>query len=241
MRAFSTVKRVRTIGGIAAGFCLMVAAFLISAPEARAGEQPLIADDKICRAVTQFVEKAGKLPPQLLTALALTESGRGLKQEDGTRRLTPWPWTINANGKGYFLRSKDAAIAKVRALRAQGIRSIDVGCMQVNLKYHGKAFRDLEEAFDPVMNATYAGQYLTSLFEEHRSWMNAVERYHSGTPKYYLKYRVKVFDNWMTERERVAQAHQLIRLTQLQALRAAQLQEVARRRAQAREELANSG
>jgi len=241
MRIFMANKRTRTIGGIAGGLCLMLAAFLASAPSARAAEQPLIPDEDICRAVAQYVEKTGNIPPQLLTALALTESGRNLKQADGSRRLTPWPWTINANGRGFFLASKAEAIAKVRALQAQGIRSIDVGCMQVNLKYHAQAFNSLDEAFDPVLNATYAGQYLTSLFEQYRSWMNAVERYHSGTPKYYLKYRAKVFDNWMSERGRIAYARELIQLTRLQALRAAQLQAVARRRAQAREELANAG
>jgi len=241
MRNFPSKHRVRTFGGVVAGLCLMILAILGSAPPAQAEGRPQIPDDAICRAVTKYVEKMGNLPPQLLTALALTESGRGLKQPDGTRKFTPWPWTINANGKGYFLKSKKAAMAKVRSLQAQGIRSIDVGCMQVNLKYHGKAFNNLEEAFDPVLNATYAGEYLTSLFNNYRNWMNAVERYHSGTPKYYLKYRAKVFDNWMSERGRVDRAHDTIRLTRLEALRAKQLQVVARRRAQAREELANNG
>ena len=44
----------------------------------------------------------------------------------------------------------------MNSYRAQGARSIDVGCMQVNLLHHADAFASLEQAFDPVANARYA-------------------------------------------------------------------------------------
>ena len=40
-------------------------------------------------------------------------------------------------------RAGAAAIAAVTRLRARGIRNIDVGCMQVNLHYHGQHFETL--------------------------------------------------------------------------------------------------
>jgi soluble lytic murein transglycosylase-like protein len=54
------------------------------------------------------------------------------------------------------------------------VRNIDVGCMQVNLGYHGKAFADLEAAFDPATNVAYAARFLSELFSKRRSWALAV-------------------------------------------------------------------
>ena len=83
--------------------------------------------------------------------------------------LHPWPWTVDAEGQGAFYDSKELAIAAVRALQARGVRSIDVGCMQVNLMHHPNAFNSLEQAFDPVArNANYAAQFLTELHGQNR-------------------------------------------------------------------------
>ena len=62
-----------------------------------------------------------------------------------------------------FFPTREAAIAEVRQLRADGMRLIDVGCMQINLHHHPNAFASLEEAFDPLSNARYAAQFLTEL------------------------------------------------------------------------------
>jgi hypothetical protein len=60
--------------------------------------------------------------------------------------------------------TKAKAIAHVRELQARGVRNIDVGCMQINLRHHPNAFPDLETAFDPEMNTAYAAQFLNGLF-----------------------------------------------------------------------------
>ncbi|MCP1334831.1 transglycosylase SLT domain-containing protein [Futiania mangrovi] len=194
----------------------------------------------ICRATTAYVEQVRGLPPQLLAAVSLTETGRSIRDDAGERQFVSWPWTINAEGKGYFFDSKDQAIAKVRQLQAQGMRSIDVGCMQINLRFHGEAFDNLEEAFDPLINVTYAAEFLTALFDEHRSWKKAIERYHSATEQFYVRYRSKVYDNWLSERERVAMSRRQLEISALEQMRAQRLSEVARRRAAAREQLANN-
>ena len=51
----------------------------------------------------------------------------------------------------------------VRKLQRRGVRNIDVGCMQVNLRYHPKAFKSLGQAFDPRANAAYAAGFLRKL------------------------------------------------------------------------------
>ena len=106
----------------------------------------------------------------MLTAISLVESGR--RGDDG--KVQSWPWTINAGGKGMFFASKQEAIAETRKLMDEGQRSIDVGCMQINLRYHPNAFKNLEEAFDPAANVAYGAQFLKSLHTLQGSWPNAV-------------------------------------------------------------------
>ncbi|MFA7430955.1 MAG: transglycosylase SLT domain-containing protein, partial [Rhodospirillaceae bacterium] len=80
--------------------------------------------------------------------------------------------------------------------QAKGVRSIDVGCMQINLFYHGKAFPDLETAFDPASNVAYAIEFLTNLKTETGSWNAAAVSYHSKTPEYANRYRAKLREEW---------------------------------------------
>src|SRR6202034_1371509 len=93
------------------------------------------------------------IPSGLLAAIGRVESGR---HDPVSGTLKPWPWTVDAEAQGAFYDTKEQAIAAVSALQARGVRSIDVGCMQVNLLQHPGAFSGLEQAFDPNANADYA-------------------------------------------------------------------------------------
>src|SRR3990167_6735606 len=103
---------------------------------------------RTCALYIRKYEKQHAIPTGLLHAISKAESG--LKDVKG--RLVPWPWTINVRGQGYYFPTKQEAIAAVQAMQAKGIESIDVGCMQVNLYYHPKAFKTLEDAFEPSKN-----------------------------------------------------------------------------------------
>jgi hypothetical protein len=133
------------------------------------------------------------LPSQLLRSIALVESGR---LDPVTKRILPWPWTINVAGVGYFYASSTEAIAATKAFQASGIRSIDVGCAQVNLLHHPDAFSSIENAFDPKNNAEYAARFLKSLHAGTRNWPLATAAYHSRTPKIGLTYARKVMAIW---------------------------------------------
>lgn len=138
-------------------------------------------------------ERQAQIPPGLLHAIGRLESG---KWHQDSQRTVPWPWTINAEGAGQYFDSKEQAVAAVEALMARGVKLIDVGCMQVNLHYHGDAFADLEDAFDPRRNAEYASELLNALYEETGSWDLAAGRYHSATPKFGVPYRERVMASW---------------------------------------------
>ena len=152
----------------------------------------------LCVAATRQAEIDNHLPPHLLAAISLAETGRW---SSDYKASFSWPWTVMAEGIGRYLPSKAAAIAEVKRLKARGITNIDVGCMQINLYYHGDAFRNLEHAFDPEANAEYAAAFLADLNESARSWPKAVANYHSRDKDRGAGYQKKVYDLWYGQRE----------------------------------------
>jgi tetratricopeptide (TPR) repeat protein len=181
----STVKRIAVVVGL-------IAATSIVARSAEA--QSDSNSNRDCVRYVQIYERSMRIPQGLLTAIAFTESSR---EVDGER--APWPWTINVNGLGQYFDTKEQAVATVRKLLDEGQRSIDVGCMQINLRYHPNAFRDIEQAFDPAANVAYGAQYLMSLYRLQGSWPKAVERYHSSDDGRRTEYREKVLAFWNTD------------------------------------------
>jgi transglycosylase-like protein with SLT domain len=149
-----------------------------------------------CRQAIAAAERANGLPAGLLGAIARVESGR---RDLDTGTMEPWPWTADVEGTGAFYESKEAALAAVRRAQAQGIRSIDVGCMQVNLQQHPEAFPSLEAAFDPATNVAYAVRFLQGLHEQTGDWAKAAAMYHSATPSIGAEYERKVLAAWPDE------------------------------------------
>ncbi len=172
---------------------------------------PEVDDWRLCRAQSADIARDSALPRHLLEAIGAVESGRW---HPGEKAVAAWPWTVTAEGEGKFLPSRAAAIAHVEALRARGVRNIDVGCMQINLRYHPEAFASLEQAFDPALNLRYAASFLGELRARYGSWTAAIGRYHSSTPRLSGPYRVKVFRAWRTIKHRHNRARLAARLEQ---------------------------
>jgi hypothetical protein len=171
----------------------LLVAGLIVAPEAGDAAPPGKSRDdpaNPCLAATVAAEQHSAVPQGLLAVIAKVESGR---PTSGT--LQPWPWTVDADGQGIFFPTKAEAVAWSRqVLDAGTVTYLDVGCMQVNLKYHPNAFANLEQAFDPVANVEYAGRFLRQLHDGAAAgnWFAAVGFYHSQTPAYAAEYRAQV-------------------------------------------------
>ena len=68
-------------------------------------------------------------------------------------------------------------------MRAKGVRSIDVGCMQISLLHHPDAFASLDQAFDPARTPPYGARFLSELHAKSQRMARAVEMYHSATPE----------------------------------------------------------
>ena len=56
----------------------------------------------------------------------------------------------------------------------------DVGCMQLNYRYHRENFADLWQMLDPAHNVDYAARFLKRLYRRHGNWTLAAARYHAG-------------------------------------------------------------
>lgn len=150
--------------------------------------RPAVADQgaEICERAIVAGARAVGVPPEVLHAISLTETGR----PDGGR-LRPWPWAINREGQGHWFKSRDEAFAFAQASVAANRPSFDVGCFQINYYWHGRNFPSLETMFDPVAGATYAAQFLKSLYLERGSWLAAAGAYHSQSPDRASVYRAR--------------------------------------------------
>lgn len=169
------------------------AAAFAALPAVAATDREPVSDSALCHDAIQSAERSTRLPPRLLIAISRVESGR---VDAGTKRVEPWPWTINIAGTGYFFETKAGAVAAVAAARAGGQQSIDVGCMQVNLMHHPTAFATLDEAFEPATNVRYAASFLLRLFYQARNWGEATGAYHSQTPEFSNAYRNRIAAAW---------------------------------------------
>lgn len=160
------------------------------------------ADSAVCAREIMRQAPGSGVEAAMALSVGLTESGR--KLEDG---IVIWPWTVNAEGEGRRFDSKQAAVDWVRQALAGGMRSIDVGCMQVNLRWHPDAFETLETAFDPKANVAYALGYLGDLSKQYGARLG-IGRYHSATAEYQDRYLARIDHNlgYVEEMRRRVQA-----------------------------------
>jgi len=142
------------------------------------------ADD--CESSIRAAEREYHLPPYLLSAIALAESGRNGR---------PSPVAMNIGGRPYFASGTQDMQAVVERFGGERA-SIDVGCMQINLRFHAGRFKDWRSLLVPKYNAQYAALYLTELYRVYRSWDRAVGAYHSRTPWKSADYACLISRRW---------------------------------------------
>lgn len=176
-------RRFRAPSGWVA-FCLIAKLLLLGTPEyvfAR-GVDISVLCDRAARAAAG----ARDVPYDVLLAISRAETGRSVGKS-----LQPWPWTVNMEGQGKWFDTEDEARAYVFRHFKSGARSFDVGCFQINYKWHGAAFRSIDDMFDPMQNAHYAAGFLRELYQELGDWSAAAGAYHSRTPTYAKRYSTR--------------------------------------------------
>ena len=131
-------------------------------------------DAEVCEHAARQAAQEFRIPKMVMQAITLTETGRTIS---GVFR--PWPWTVNVEGKGEWLQTKQQAKDAVLHLKNTGTKNFDVGCFQINFRWHGHNFMSLEQMLDPRENARYAALFLRQLYQELGTWDDAAGAYHS--------------------------------------------------------------
>ncbi|MDO5632463.1 MAG: hypothetical protein Q4G22_11585 [Paracoccus sp. (in: a-proteobacteria)] len=142
----------------------------------------------VCEHAAMQVAAESGVPADILAGLTLTETGR---RRNGVVR--PWAWSANADGAGSWFDDPASALAYVEDRIAMGRPSVDVGCFQLNYRWHGENFPSVAAMLDPMTNARYAARFVRQLYQETGDWRAAAGAFHSRTPVHANRY-LKRFD-----------------------------------------------
>ena len=144
-------------------FTCMIFLVLLCAHCANAEELALVKNE--IRQLIAVQEQQNNIPSGLLLAIATVESGSE-------------PYALNIQGKSLIGSNKREAAALIHEALAEGITNIDVGVMQLNVKWHRENFGSIEEMLEPKKNIEYAASFLLTLYKKYGDWHKAVRLYH---------------------------------------------------------------
>lgn len=152
--------------------CKALATIILAAPGLS------LADTGFSLAGTIWDHAASKygVEKELLYAIALAES----KKAAGSESMRPWPWALNIEGKGYLFETREEAETELNNAIAAGIKSIDVGPMQVNLLWNGFRVERPEDLFDIQTSAMVGAAILSeAMLSSPNDKTIGVGRYHN--------------------------------------------------------------
>lgn len=137
----------------------LIASILIAGP-AYAG--PATCSDALARVAARYPAA----PTALVEAMMYAESGG-------------YPWIANVDGVPHKFPNMEEAATFLKNAMKSAQKNVDVGCMQVNMLYHGKYFATMEDALDPENNIAYATRYHLRMRAKGANWTEATAFYHN--------------------------------------------------------------
>jgi len=137
--------------------------------------------DLCLRAASDAADRTG-VPLAVLRAISTVETGRHGR---------PWPWTVNFGGDGRWYDNALEAETEAAAALEMGATNVDLGCFQLNYRWHAQGFASVADMLDPAQNANYAAEYLAHHFARTGDWAQAAAAYHSSTPEFAAAYQAK--------------------------------------------------
>ena len=162
--------------------------FLLSIRETHADN---IKKSNLCENTIESIEIQTEIPKGLLLSIGKAEAIRKIKN-----KFVIWPWTINHAGKSMFFDTKKQMRNYVFKNLKRNDFNMDVGCMQINIKWHKNNFKKISDMFEVNPNISYAASFLQQLKNKHGSWDNAIKHYHSSDPKKNKPYLIRVKSFW---------------------------------------------
>jgi hypothetical protein len=161
---------------------LLTALVLVTPAQARKPAPP-----EMCLSAAQMAARETGVPLRVLLAITLTETGR--QGEGGA--VVPWPWALNQGGESHWFATRDEALEYLTAALAAGTTNIDLGCFQLNWRWHNAGFASAGAMMEPEENALYAANLLARLYADSGDWSVAAGAYHSATPAYASRYTAR--------------------------------------------------
>ena len=159
--------------------------------------KPLKSD---CEAIIKKIESLTDIPNGLLLGIGKAESGR-IKNDE----IVIWPWTINHAGKSLFFDNKNQVKRYISKRVKEGDNNLDVGCMQINLKWHKHNFKNIKDMIAIEPNVSYAASFLIQLKGKYGTWEKAIKHYHSSDPIKNKPYLNKVVNFWKQKDKKIVQ------------------------------------
>lgn len=136
-------------------------------------------------AARQAADTSG-VPVEVMLALTRAETGRSTGAG-----LQPWPWAVNRGGEGHWFDTRAEARDWVQERIDAGETNLDIGCFQLNLRWHAQGFASLDAMFDPGANARYAAEYISEKYQKTGDWAIAAGAYHSATATHAERYATR--------------------------------------------------
>ena len=124
------------------------------------------------------------IPTVILYAVALAESATKIKKSKiKPGHYKPWPWTLNVSGVPRRYSTRKLAYKGLMYFLQQGVKSIDIGIMQINWRYHHKKLGTPWQALEPIYNIRTGAIILHDEYKKTGEWKQAIGRYHSPGQK----------------------------------------------------------
>lgn len=128
--------------------------------------------EELCTRFAVRLEKELGLPVGLLHAMTLAET---------SKNGVPQPNAIQLDGEARYPASRKGAEALLRKADGTLVEEAHVGCMQLSLKTHARAFDRPESMLDPERNIRRAARVLQGQRKASPGWREALGRYHGGS------------------------------------------------------------
>ncbi|WP_153039746.1 transglycosylase SLT domain-containing protein [Pseudovibrio sp. Ad37] len=97
-----------------------------------------------------------RIDPFLLYSVALAESAKSV----GKGNIAPSIWALRAPSGAVYPFTLELALSELDRLTKAHGKMVDVGLMQVNLRWHGHRVQHPSELLDPVVNIEVGAQIL---------------------------------------------------------------------------------
>ena len=139
------------------------------------------------------------IDPKLLYSISLVESAVKADTKSGKESMVqPSPWTLRTLRKPYYAQSREDA-EKLLLKLLQVNKSVDIGLMQINSRWHAHRVKNVTDLLDPETNVSVAAAILSELIDRYpNNALEVIARYHSGQPArgtWYAKHVLRVYEN----------------------------------------------